>query len=103
MTIGWVKIKSRKYGGVIYEEKAMKILKKYFDLNYIKIDSKIFKKGYWRAPELIFNLLKLKGKKDLWFRDNNTVITAAFDRTKGKKVAIVHHIDFSVSAFFEGF
>jgi len=95
--IGWVKISGRKYGGVIYEEKAMEVLKDYFDLEYIKINSSIFKKGYMRAPELIFNLLKLKGKKDLWVRDSNTVITAPFDNTGGKNAAIVHHIDFSAT------
>lgn len=96
-TIGWVKMRSRRYGGVAYEEKAMEVLKDYFDLEYIKVDSKIFKRGYLRAPELFFNLLRLKGKKDLWVRDSNTVVTASFDRTKGRKIAVVHHIDYSVS------
>ncbi|MFH1462569.1 MAG: glycosyltransferase family 4 protein [bacterium] len=95
--IGWVKIQSRRYGGVVYEEKAMEALKSCFDLEYIKVDSRIFKRGYLRAPELILNLLKLKGKKDLWIRDNNTVISAFLDRTKGKKAAIIHHIDYSTS------
>lgn len=97
MTIGWVKIKFRRYGGVVYEEKAIDALKDDFDLEYIGIDSKFFKKGFLRTPELIFNLLKLKGKKDLWIRDTNSVITAPFDRTKGKKIAIIHHIDFSTT------
>lgn len=97
MTIGWVKFKSRRYGGVIYEEKAMESLKSDFDLEYIKVDSRIFRKGYLRAPELLFNLLKLKGKKDLWIRDSNTVIGALFDRTRGKKAAVIHHLDFSTS------
>ncbi|MBI4101545.1 MAG: glycosyltransferase family 4 protein [Candidatus Nealsonbacteria bacterium] len=96
-TIGWVKISSRRYGGVIYEEKAMEVLKGSFDVEYLKVNSNLFKRGYLRAPELIFNLLKLGGKKDLWVRDSNTVITAPFDRTRGKKVAIVHHIDFSAT------
>lgn len=95
--ISWVKISGRKYGGVAYEEGAMEVLKNYFNLEYIKINSSIFKKGYLRAPELIFNLLKLKGEKDLWIRDSNAVITVPFDRTKGKKAAIIHHIDFSTS------
>lgn len=96
-TIGWVKISSRRYGGVIYEEKAMEVLKDIFDLEYIKVDSNIFKRGYLRAPELLLNLFRLKGEKDLWIRDNNTLIAAPFDRTKGKKVAIIHHIDYSTT------
>ncbi|MDO8424415.1 MAG: glycosyltransferase family 4 protein [bacterium] len=95
--IGWVKISSRKYGGVVYEERAMEVLKDRFDLEYVKMNSGIFKRGYLRAPELVFNLLRLKGKKDLWVRDSNTVITAPFDGTKGKKIAVIHHIDYSAS------
>lgn len=96
-SIGWVKISGRRYGGVLYEEKAMEALKDCFDVEYLKINSSIFKRGYLRAPELIFNLLKLKGEKDLWIRDSNTVITAPFDRTKGKKLAVIHHIDYSTT------
>lgn len=96
-TIGWVKISSRRYGGVIYEEKAMEVLKDSYDLEYLKVNSNFFTRGYLRAPELIFNLLKLRGKKDLWVRDSNTVITAPFDRTQGKKIAVIHHIDFSAT------
>ncbi|MDD5145055.1 MAG: glycosyltransferase family 4 protein [Candidatus Pacebacteria bacterium] len=95
MNIGWVQIASRRYGGVVYEETVKKILAENFDLELVNIDSKIFKKGYLRAPEIFFNLLRLEGKKDLWIRDNKTVALAFADRTRGKKLAIVHHIDFS--------
>lgn len=97
MQIVWVKIASRRYGGVIYEEQAQKILASNFSLEIKEVDSRYFKKGYLRAPEILLNLLSLGGRKDLWIRDSKTAIVAPFDRTKGQKIAIIHHIDFSQS------
>jgi glycosyltransferase involved in cell wall biosynthesis len=98
--IGWVKIVSKRYGGVIYGEKVRQILSENFDVELVDIDSKYFKRGYLRGPEIIFNLLRLKGKKDLWIRDLYPVITLGFDRTQGKNLAMVYHIDFSTSPIF---
>lgn len=98
--IGWVKITSKRYGGVIYGEKVREILSENFDVELINIDSKYFKRGYFKGPEILFNLLKLKGKKDLWIRDLYTLITLGFDRTRGKNLAMVYHIDFSASPIF---
>lgn len=95
MKIGWIQIVSRKYGGVVYEEMVKKILSDNFDLEIIEVKSEKFKKGYLRAPEILLGLLKLKGEKDLWIRDNKTVALLIFGRTKGKNLAIIHHIDFS--------
>ena len=97
--IAWVKISSRKYGGVAYEETAQEILRSDFEVEPVRINSRIFKRGYLRAPEVFFNLLRLKGEKNLWVRDSNTIITLPFDRTRGKNLAVIHHIDFSQSKF----
>ncbi|MFH1714511.1 MAG: glycosyltransferase family 4 protein [Candidatus Nealsonbacteria bacterium] len=99
-TIGWIKISSRKYGGVAYEELAREALSGDFDVELVEMKSNIFKKGYLRAPEIILNLVKLKGERDLWVRDNNTIITLPFSRIKGKTLAMVHHIDFSTAPFW---
>lgn len=98
--IGWLKISSRKYGGVAYEELAREALSGDFDVELVEVKSNIFKRGYLRAPELIWNLINLKGKKDLWVRDNNTIITLPFSRLKGRTLAMVHHIDFSTTPFW---
>jgi len=95
--IGWLKISSRKYGGVAYEELAREALAGDFDVELVEVKSNIFKKGYLRAPEIIWNLIRLKGEKDLWVRDNNTIIALPFSRIKGKTLAMVHHIDFSTT------
>jgi len=38
-------------------------------------------------------LLYLKGQKDIWIRDYLSMLTLPFDRTVGKNIAIIHHID----------
>ena len=95
--IGWVKIASRRYGGTVYEDRAQKILAENFDLETVEINSRLFKRGYWRILELLWQMFLLKGEKDVWILDNKTVITLPFDKTKGKKIAIIHHVDFSRS------
>jgi glycosyltransferase involved in cell wall biosynthesis len=98
--IGWLKISSRKYGGVAYEELAREALSRDFDVELVEAKSNTFKRGYLRAPELIWNLIGMKGEKDLWVRDNNTIVTLPFNRLKGKTLAMVHHIDFSLTPFW---
>jgi glycosyltransferase involved in cell wall biosynthesis len=98
--IAWLKISSRKYGGVAYEELAREALAGDFDVELVEVKSNIFKRGYLRAPEIIWNLIRLKGERDLWVRDNNTIVTLPFSRVKGKTLAMVHHIDFSLTRFW---
>ena len=100
-TIGWIKIQSKKYGGVIYGEKVREALSRHFDVELINIDSKYFKRGYWRAPELFLNLLKLKGEKDLWIREDfYPAFTLGLDKISGKNMGLIFHVDFSSSPFF---
>jgi len=96
MTIGWLEISKRKYGGVVYNEEARHALKKSFDLETIFFEPKIFKNlKYLRIPESLFYLCFLKGKKDFWIRDFYSTLTMPFDRTSGKNIVAVHHDDFS--------
>jgi len=96
MNIGWIEISKKKYGGIIYNEQARKILSQRFDLELILCEPKMFKDiRYFRIPESLFYLLKLKGKKDLWIRDFYSTITLSFDKTEGKNLVVIHHLDFS--------
>ncbi len=96
MTIGWIEINKKKYGGVVYDDKAKDILSKEFDLDLINSESKYFKKvRYLKIPESLFYLFKLKGKKDLWIRDFFSTITLSLKKTKGKNLVMVHHLDLS--------
>ena len=96
MTIGWVEISKKRYGGIIYNEAARNALSKDFDVNLIVCEPKYFKNiRYLKIPESFFYLSKLKDKRDLWIRDFYSTITLPFDKTKGKNLVVVHHVDFS--------
>lgn len=85
---------------MIYGEKVREALSRHFDVEVINIDSRYFKRGYCRAPEMFLNLLRLKGKKDLWIREDfYPAITLGLDKLSGKNMALVFHIDFSSSPF----
>ncbi len=99
--IGWIKMASRRYGGVIYGELARESLARDFEVELINVGARHFKRGYLKAPELFLNLVKLKGKKDLWVREDlYPLITLPFDKTQGKNLALIYHIDSSQSPFF---
>lgn len=96
MTIGWIEIHLRKYGGVVYNEQARTALAKKFDVELVAREAKTFKKfRYFKIPESLLRLLFLKGEKDLWIRDFYSVLTMPFDKTQGKNIVMVHHVDFS--------
>jgi len=96
MKIGWIEISKKKYGGIIYNNEAQNALAKYFDIELIVFEPKIFSKiRYLKIPESLFYLTKLKGKKDVWIRDFYSMLTMPLDKTNGKNIVIVHHDDFS--------
>jgi glycosyltransferase involved in cell wall biosynthesis len=96
MKINWIEISKKKYGGIVYNNEARKILSKNFDLDLVLCESKYFKKiRYLKIPESLFYLLRLKGEKDLWIRDFYSTVAFCPKRTKGKNLLIVHHLDFS--------
>ncbi len=96
--ICWIQISPRRYGGVVYGAKVRKILSENFDLELKSTDAKYLKWKYLKPIEWVFNLIRLKGKSDLWIRDNFlSISTFLFDRTKGKNLALIHHFDFSDS------
>lgn len=97
MKIGFIQQTTLKRdGGKIYEQQVREVLSKDFDLELINLSPRYLEYiRYLKIPGLFFNLLKLKGKKDLWIRDFFSTITLPFDKTKGKNIVIVLHIDFS--------
>jgi len=96
MKIGWVEISKKRYGGSIYDELSRKVLSRNFDLELISVDAHYLKKiRYLRIPEALIYLCNLKGGKDLWIRNFFSTITFPIDKTNGKNLAIVYHIDFS--------
>jgi len=93
--IKWIEISSKRYGGVLYNQQARKVLSKHFDLESVNLESKYFKNfRYLKIPESFVYLLKLKGQRDLWVRDFYSTLTLLKRKTKGKNLALIFHIDF---------
>lgn len=95
-TIGFPTISIKKYGGNIYTDRVKEALKGDFDVETIAITAKhLGNHRYLKFIEFFYNLCKLKGEKNLWIRDFYSTISMSFDKTKGKNMALLFHIDFS--------
>lgn len=104
MTIGWIEISLKQYGGNLYNAQARDALSKEFDVELVNLEAKVL--GYFRSLKLaesLLRLLTLSGKKDVWVRDFYSILTMPFDRTQGKQIAMVHHVDFSGFPLFARF
>lgn len=94
--IGLPQIFFKRQGGVVYRKMVIETLSGHFDVESMDFSSKIFKKiRYLRIPESLIYLLNLKGKKDLWIRDFYSTITLRKNRTIGKNLSLIFHVDFS--------
>ncbi len=100
--IGFIKRKSNT-GGAIYEKYLEAFLKENYNFELIETDTKKTKK---HNNKLIYQLsrsryrlsyfkelLELSIKKDIIIRDFFSTITLPFDRTQGKNIVLIHHID----------
>ncbi|KAF5432071.1 Glycosyltransferase involved in cell wall bisynthesis [Candidatus Methanophagaceae archaeon] len=102
MKIGWIEIPKgdalKTGGGNAWRIYLYSLLSKKFDIEpmglILEDGNKIFQGG-----RLFYNLLKLKGNKDLWIREFSSTITLPFDKTTGKNLLIVHHIDSNYLAY----
>lgn len=94
--IGWIRISSKRYGGIIHRQYIRDALSKKFDLELIDVEAKYLNNfKYLKLQESFVRLLRLKGEKDLWIRCFYSVVTLRPKKTKGKNLALIHHLDFS--------
>lgn len=96
--ITWIRLSSkRRYGGTIYGEKVRKILSSHYQLETVDMSSGFFGWRYSKPLRWFLNSIKLKGKSDLWIRDDFfSIALQPLSKTQGKNLAIVHHINSSV-------
>jgi len=95
--IAWIRISSRRYGGAIYGERVREILAKYYDLEVKNVTAGFLGWKYLKPLEWLWGLIKLKEESDLWIRDDfYSIAFQSLSRTKGKKLAIIYHLDSSV-------
>ena len=93
--IGWIDISRRKYGGgKTYGERVEQILSGDFDVEKKILDARHFRWRYMKPFEWFVRFLLLKGEKKLWITQSfETVIGLSLANIKGKKMAVIHHID----------
>jgi glycosyltransferase involved in cell wall biosynthesis len=93
MVIGWIEVLKKVYGETIYTDMAKSILAKHHDIEVINVGLDSFKKYLY--PKILYRLCRIAGKKDLWIRNFDSILTMPHDRTRGKNVALIFHIDYS--------
>lgn len=80
-------------GGNAYRKSLLSLKSDKFDIESMGI---LFNKNgnkILQGFKTLSDLLYLKGQKDIWIRDYLSILTLPFDRTLGKNIAIIHHID----------
>jgi len=94
--IGWIEINLKKYGSLVYNESVRRALTRDFEVELVDVSAHTFQNiRYLKIPEALSRACFLKGKRDIWVRDFYSTLTLPFDRTRGKQIAIMHHLDFS--------
>ena len=91
MVIGWIEVLKKVYGETIYTDMAKSILAKQHDLEVINVGLDPFKKYLY--PKILYRLCRLTGRKTIWIRNLDSVVTMPYDRTRGKNIAMIFHID----------
>lgn len=86
---------SKKGGGNAYNNLMANILSQYFDFDVVEAGSDYFN-PLLRGAKWMINLKKISGESDIWIRDFYSTITLPLDKTKGKNIALMHQVDFSV-------
>jgi glycosyltransferase involved in cell wall biosynthesis len=95
MKIGWIQSLRGGFGGLSYDSLAQRALSSSHEVEVIDKSLENFTTA--RYPLLLWKLSQLEGEKDLWVRPlMDSVLTMPFDKTKGKNLALVHHIDMSI-------
>lgn len=98
-TIAFTQISPKRTGGNAWVQEVLEAIsseKSSFSVETIDLSAKRFKNiKLLNALEVFFNLLNLKGEKDLWIRNFYSVVFLNKKRTKGKNMAFIFHIDFS--------
>lgn len=104
MKTTWLEISKNQYGGTRYNHEAQIALKSagYEVENVFCGAQHLSAIRVLRIPEALWNLCRLKGKSDMWVRDFYSTLTMPLDRTKGRNMVVLHHVDFSGFSFLEG-
>lgn len=89
--IGWLQSASTFGGGLVHDKTVIRVLSKEFDVEIIDVGIKEYRT--YMYPKIVYNLSTVSGEKDLWIREFDEIIAMPFDKTTGKNMGVVYHID----------
>ena len=90
--IAFTQISSKRTGGNAWVQEVFEAISSQRDsflVETINLEATHFNKKFLKAIEVVFNLLTLKGEKDLWIRNFYSIVFLNRKRTKGKNLAFI--------------
>ncbi len=96
--VGWMEVIRRPYGETIYTQMARSALSPYYEIEIFKVGFDRYIKLLY--PVILWRLSRIKGDKDVWIRNFDSILTMPLNRIRGKNIALIHHIDPSVQPFY---
>jgi glycosyltransferase involved in cell wall biosynthesis len=95
-SISWIEISKKRYGGFAYNEQARVALAQDFDVELVGAQPRVLKMFRpLKFAEVLIRLMRLRGDSSVWVRNFYAVLTMPLDNTKGRQIAVRHHVDFS--------
>ena len=97
--IGWIEVLRRPYGETIYAEMAQSILSSQWNVEVINVGYDPYFKILY--PAILWKLCRIRGEKEVWIRNFDSILTMPYDHIKGKNIALIHHIDPTIQPFYQ--
>lgn len=97
--IAFTQISPKRTGGNAWVQEVIEAIsskRDSFSVETVDLSAKHFKiNKFLKSLEIFFNLLFLRGERDLWIRNFYSTVFLNKARTKGKNISFIFHIDFS--------
>ncbi|MBI4423375.1 MAG: group 1 glycosyl transferase [Elusimicrobia bacterium] len=96
LDIAWCQLQGKRTGGDVYERMARAALSERYNLDFQPLDAVFGKRvRVLRVPETLYRLSRIRGRRDVWIRDFFSAVAMDRERTIGRNMVMIHHIDFS--------
>jgi len=99
MKVGWIETIKHATGGRAYDSNVQRVIAKKHDLEIFNVG--FDKSTPFKYPILLYKIARLSGKKDVWVKRYDSIIMLPFERTVGKNIAIIYHIDITTAPYQE--
>lgn len=97
--VGWIEVLRKPYGETIYAQMARTALSSCCEIEVLNVGFEKYKKFLY--PGILWRLSRIKGNKDIWIRNFDSILTLPLNQTVGKNIALIHHIDSASQPFYQ--